>query len=200
MILIFWNYSYTAIVFSGVLEGILHLLHGLNFIAFVIAIILSFIFLFSCVWFVSRKAFYTRFEESKQYGIVIPFSILILIILLSIVCFGELTYFLSDQKYISLKPTPPQNELGALNGFYFWQLFDLIPGIKISEPLQWQVPYTYDDKIMPWLVFVFRVGVIGIVIKQFYKWNSWRKTMIIKVEESNKQVKSGGEKQGSAQQ
>ena len=55
----------------------------------------------------------------------------------------------------------------------------MIPRIKIREPLQWQVPYAYEDKIMPWLIFIFRVGIIGIVIKQFYKWNTWRKTITV---------------------
>jgi len=172
---IYWEYSYTALLFAAGQEMILAICRNFNHIVFGAAIFLNFMLLALTIWYVNRKNFYEQFEKAGQHGIVIPFAILSLVIWMSIVSFSALTYFLSDIGYVSLNPTPAQNELGAFNELYFWHFFDLIPEIKIHDPLQWKVPYTYTDKIMPWIVFIYKVGVVGVIIKQFSKWNKWRK-------------------------
>ena len=110
---IYWDYLYAAVVFTGIQELILAICRNFNSIVFIIAISLNFILLATAIWYVNRKEFYKKFEQSGYHGIVIPFAILSLAIWMSIVCFGALAYLLSDIGYITLNPAPPKNELGA---------------------------------------------------------------------------------------
>ena len=47
--------------------------------------------------------------------------------------------------------------------------------IKVAKTLNWDVPFTYDEKGVGWLLLVFKALMAYIVIARFYTWNKWRK-------------------------
>ena len=71
-------------------------------------------------------------------------------------------------------PTALLNEsrhlISAFFSYYTWQLFEVIPGLKINEALGWSMPLQKSGFISGVLVLSFRVIIIFIVLDVFRKW------------------------------
>ena len=71
-------------------------------------------------------------------------------------------------------PPPLINEtryvLGSLVSFYTWQLFEVIPGVRVNEALGFSTPLDRSGIVAGVLVLVFRVVIVFIILDVFRKW------------------------------
>jgi steroid delta-isomerase-like uncharacterized protein len=68
--------------------------------------------------------------------------------------------------------------------FYLWQLFELIPAVKINDALGWNVPLKKLGSVAGFLLIGFRVVVIFVLLKAFRDW--WIKRGTIATLDHNK--------------
>lgn len=59
---------------------------------------------------------------------------------------------------------------GIFIGFYAWQLFEIIPGLKVNEALLWSSPVQQSGFWAKFMVLSFRVVIIFVVFDVFRKW------------------------------
>lgn len=71
-------------------------------------------------------------------------------------------------------PAPIINEpkyvLSTFMSFYTWELFEVIPGIRVNDALGFGIPLQRSGDIAGLLVLIFRVIIVFIVLDVFRKW------------------------------
>jgi hypothetical protein len=167
-----------------------------------VLIAISFIYFFMWLWWSGTKGFYQYFtfrkaEEKVKSGVnpeqkrstmpsvqsiissgmsfLIPLMIIVGLVFLGVTCFGAFTSALVRNYSISFLPLSANPGLSELMDYYLWHFLQLIPQIKVTETIRWDVPFTYSDKGVGWILLLFKALMAYIVIARFYTWNKWRK-------------------------
>jgi hypothetical protein len=168
-----------------------------------VLIVINFIYFFMLLWWSGTKGFYNLFAFRKSepglnlpaniergrsiipnkaqlikgsgMSFLIPLMIIIGLVLLGATCFGAFTSFLVSNDSISFSPNNKNQGLSELTDYYLWHFLQLIPQIKVTETIRWDVPFTYSDKGVGWILLLFKALMAYIVITRFYTWNKWRK-------------------------
>ena len=117
-------------------------------------------------------------EVETQQGI----HAIVMILLLTIAVFSVATFVLNRFGFAHYQGFRVQSENQpwsiTLNimAFYMWQLFDVIPPLKINEALGWPIPLTKFGFVSGALTLVFRATIILVLLKEFSRWWSKRQS------------------------
>ena len=163
---------------------------------------ISFIYFLLWLWWTGTKNFYAQFSSRKKevsvvdekehsrkitimekaeslmstgMSFIIPLMIIIGLVMLGVTCFGAFTSILVSSDSITFVPAGKTPDLSSLSDYYLWHFAELIPQIKVAKTLNWDTPFTYDEKGVGWLLLIFKALMAYIVIARFYTWNKWRK-------------------------
>ncbi len=193
-ILIVWGAAYFALSWGEA---------NLSPFWYSILIGISFVYFFMLLWWSGTKSFYRGFSfkrvdktvsvgsinekqsilstvksiMSSGMSFLIPLMIIIGLVMLGITCFGAFTSALVQGNSISFLPLSKSPDLSQLSDYYLWHFLELIPQIDVAKTLNWEVPFTYREKGVGWILLLFKALMAFIVIARFYTWNKWRKEL-----------------------
>jgi hypothetical protein len=106
---------------------------------------------------------------------------MVMMLLLTIAVFSVVTFVLNRFGFAHYQGFRVQsgNEPWSITlnffAFYMWQLFDVIPPLKINEALGWAIPLTKFGFVSGALTLGFRATIILVLLKEFSRWWSKRR-------------------------
>jgi len=86
---------------------------------------------------------------------------------MAVVIFAGLTTFLHQGSRLELIAAKPGTEVAYLSvmGFYYWNLADMIPLLRVPETLRWEAKYDYTDISVGWMVLAFKIIIAIPILK-----------------------------------
>lgn len=98
------------------------------------------------------------------------------VLLLTILVFAFLSFVLNRFGAAHYQGFTKQsaNETSSITfnfvNYYLWQLFELIPGLKINEAFGWNSPLTKSGFVAGFLLIGFRVVIVFVLLQTFREW------------------------------
>ena len=117
---------------------------------------------------------------------------IVMVLLLTVLIFAFLSFAFNRfgaahyQGFTTQSVDPTKSITFNFISFYLWQLFDLIPGVKINEAFGWNSPLVKFGFVAGFLLIAFRVVIIFVLLKAFRDW--WAKRAAQSVLESHKSL------------